>query len=182
MKRTLLAILPAAILLLAPGCGDDGPSIVGPPPLPTYPPLSTPQNVLFALGLAYETRDSTVYVSCFDPAYQGVSYDVDNAPGFQPGVFAYADEAAHIGGLKRTSTILGVDVNFGPIANWVRADGSSPGWAQIIISNPRIFIADGFDSWETGNGATFQFEFAPTPDGASPTDTTWKIVRWVEAP
>jgi len=61
--------------------------------------------------------------------------------------------------------------------------GDPPGWATILVANPRIEIDDQPVSYSIDPSAeTMQFKFVPTtPDSTSPTDTTWKIIRWFEA-
>jgi hypothetical protein len=44
-------------------------------------------------------------------------------------------------------------------------------------------INDNPTTYSLLSAETFEFKFIPfTPDSTSPTDTTWKIVRWTELP
>jgi hypothetical protein len=62
-------------------------------------------------------------------------------------------------------------------------DGADPpGWATIQNPLGAVEVNDGPNTFRVDpSGITMQFKFAPAaPDSTSPTDTTWKIVRWLE--
>ena len=170
------------------GCGKDEVPTKPTPAPPTYPVLSSPQNVLSALEVAYPHRDSVETAALYDPSYIGTSEDLNDPPGTMPLSFHYADEVAHVATLARSSTISSVALGFGPKTSWTRlgsGDLSHPEWATIQISGSsiNIGITDGTSMLETGGSNEFlEFLFKPsTPESGSPTDTLWKIVRWRES-
>ncbi len=177
---TRLAVL--ALLLCAfplGGCGKKH-HIIGPDPQPPiYQQPSVPEVVLQNLALAYARRDSTEYKSLFDSLYTGTSINMkDPSPQFL--TFTKADEAVHIAFLAKSTTIASIDLQ---LRNLVRSTdaGDPPGWA--LIQNPifSLTIYDGSNSYDVGvNTETIEFRFIPTLDSSSPTDTTWKIIRWTE--
>lgn len=172
-----LVIATAVLPALMGGCGDDNP--VKPGQQPKYLDSSTPQNVLFNLVRAYTSRDSAGYDSLFDAAYAGTS--IDNSDPGPPLSFTKADEMLHIGALARTATISNVALTFGPNPIRFTDSGDSAGWASVQATNPAIIIVDGPDAFFTGPNEFMLFKFRPTtPAPGSPTDTTWKIVRWSE--
>jgi hypothetical protein len=183
MRRAgwVVAALAAAALG---GCGADadGEKLIL-PPTPTYPALSTPQNVLLALAASYQNRDSLEYKTLYDPAYLGTSTDLNDPPGSQVSTFSMADEVAHIATLRRTTTIVQVVFDLGPQGSWTRLssdDPSHPEWAQIQIApgSFRVEIYDGQTLYEAQSINPVTFHFSPTV--AAPADTTWRIVRWNE--
>jgi hypothetical protein len=184
IRSTLVAALLAVAVLSA--CDKN---TVKPTPrtVPIYPILGTPQEVLTALQLAYARRDSVEYKALHDSSYVGTSTDDLDPPGTPPLQFTFADEAAHIAALARRSSISRVRLELGPASSWNRLpsdDVAHPEWAMIQIPgmNFEVEITDGFDSYTAGGQLEFiHFAFKPTtPDSTSPTDTTWKIVRWTE--
>jgi hypothetical protein len=165
------------------GCGgdDDGGDILKPPP--GYPERTTPQNVLTALTMSYQNRDSTEYKSLYESSYVGTSTNLNDPPGTQVSTFRYADEVAHIGALARLTTITSVSVDFGPPSIWTRLpsdDVSHPEWAMIQLASGswRVEINDGGTGYTTQ--ATYPMIFAFNPTVTAPGDTTWKIIRWTE--
>jgi hypothetical protein len=172
-------VLAAALLS---GCGKDNPAKPNPGPVP-YLPLSTPQNVLSNLVRAYTSRDSVEYKLLYDDAYLGISRDAVFYP-VTIDSFSKNDEARHISALARALDVVHVDLDFGPSSTWTRFPyaGGNPDWATILVHNPRvaIFLGSG-DDFQVSGVDLFEFSFAPTtPAPASPTDTTWQIVRWTE--
>jgi hypothetical protein len=186
VQNPLLVALVAAGILS--GCGKDSPTGPGPggggPPL--YPALSSPQNVLAALEIAYSHRDSTKTKALYDPNYAGTSQDLTDPPVTLPFLFTYSDEVAHVATLARTPTISFVVLDFGPSTAWTRLesnDPSHPEWAviQIAGSNFDLQVTDGMDTYQASGANEFlEFTFQPTPDSTSATDTLWNIVRWTE--
>jgi hypothetical protein len=177
-RKVRLATLGATCLLAALlGCSDDNP--VKPNLEPKYLPSSTPQNVIENLRRAYTTRDSAGYDSLFDDAYAGMSID-NSGPG--PSLtFNKADESAHIGALARTPTIVSVVFNYGPNPRRSTDVSDSAGWASLELTTPTVIVADGPNVFFTPPNTSMFFKFRPTaPASGSPTDTTWKIVRWLE--
>jgi len=170
------AVILAAALALAAGCGDKKHTVVGPGTPTPYPKLSSPENVMAALALSYQRRDSVETKLIYDENYQGTSID----PYGPPMSFYKWDEIRHVVALARTPTITSVTLLF-PYALTRFTDlGDPPGWASIEVTDARIEIND-ITSYAVSSGETMQFKFVPTtPDSTSPTDTTWKLVRWFE--
>ncbi len=185
-RLALISAFSAASLLA--GCGDDNnPAKPKPPVAPTYPVLSTPQNVLSALETAYSRRDSTEYRALYHYDYVGRSDDLLYGT---TDTFHYVDEVSHIQALARATTIVSVDISFGAASSWARLpsdDLSHPEWAVIQISGSQLSLTvdDVLMGTLTVSGAQelMKFTFQPsTPESSSPTDTLWKIVRWDENP
>jgi hypothetical protein len=167
------------------GCGDDDENPMKPPPDLSYPELSSPQNVLLALELAYESRDSVMYGALHDSTYTGQSTDINASQGGTIDL-TYADEVAHI---RRLASATGVTTYFelGPQESWDRLasdDVAHPEWATIQIAGNAftIQITDGSTTYEArgGPGSFQEFAFTPRLDSTSQTDTLWRIVRWRE--
>jgi len=159
------------------GCGDNNPVI--PVLQGKYLASSTPQNLLENLRRAYTSRDSVGYDSLFDATYAGQT--IDNAQPGPPLTFTKADESLHIRALARSTTITSIVLSFG--ANPIRYTdaGDSTGWTSMQVLNPAVGVADGTTLVFTGANDIMVFKFRPTtPASGSPTDTTWKIVRWME--
>ena len=182
LQRCLLVTI---LALALGGCGDDDDNPMKPPPGTSYPELSSPQNVLLALDLAYESRDSVMYGALYDSTYVGSSTDL-NDPG-NPINLTYADEVAHIRALATTPGISHVLLDLGPEATWDRLpsdDLSHPEWSMIQLAGSayRIEITEGATTLgAVGEAGTFlEFAFSPRPDSTSQTDTLWRIVRWRE--
>jgi len=184
MRSTLLPALTAAVVVS--GCDN---TTEPPPPgdvVPTYPTLSTPQNVLMALAIAYEREDTTETKAVYDSSYVGTSWDLSGGPG--PSLnFSYADEVDHVASLARNPLVTVQDFTLSTALNRLPSDDlSHPDWAVIQISgsNFRIQIFEqisGNTYQVTGSDLVFEFKFKPsTPEASSPTDTLWKCVRWSE--
>lgn len=181
-----LAVLPAlvAAAVLA-GCGSDDNPVKPGPSTPTYPILSSPQNVLLALGIAYSYRDSVEYRKLYDYDYVGTSEDLLYGTN---DTFRVADEIQHIQALAQANTVINVTFDMGSQSNWVRLqsdDLSHPEWALIQLSgsNYRVIVYDQVrgDLTASGSTETMTFTFKPlAPDSTSPTDTLWNIIRWEE--
>ena len=169
------------------GCSDDDDPMKPENPIATYPPLSTPQNVLEAYELAYSRLDTVMVGDLFDATYTGESVDLDN-PGGGTLIFNHADEVAHVRALATTPG-LRANLDLGAPSLWdvmPSDDPSHPDWRVIQIPGAmeyRIEISDGLDTFgAVGEIGTFlEFAFTPTLDSSSPTDTLWRIVRWKEA-
>ncbi len=183
MRYSHLVLVCASLSLLFSGCifsphrGGGGGTL----PPPVYQVNQFPEVVLQNLAQAYAHRDSTEYKSLYDENYQGSSLDNSN-PSPQLLTYTKADEAQHIAGLAKNATITSVDLQLKPELVRLTDAGDPPGWA--LIQNP-IFSLTIFDSpttWQiTVEKETNEFHFIPkTPDSSSPTDTTWKIVKWLE--
>ena len=181
-----LAAFWAALVLLA-GCGilnPDGDEKDDIDNLKPYPILSFPSQVLEALELAYQRRDSVKVKDLYDSTYTGQSLDLTD-PGSTIDV-TFGDEVAHVAALARASG-LSAYLELGSDQTWDRLpsdDPSHPEWAviQITGSGYSVEIYDGANSFGAhGEAGTFlEFAFEPTLDTTSPTDTLWKIVRWKE--
>ncbi len=175
-----VAILCAWIFLAAiSGCGKDNP--VKPQiQQPKYLPSSTPQNTLENLRRAYTSRDSMGYDSLFDGSYTGSSID-QSGPSPVMLTFTKGDEARHIGSLARTVSISSIALQFPPALSRFRDAGDPPGWETVDMSSMRLEIDDNSTSLDTGSNELIEFKFKPTsPSPGSPTDTTWKIIQWIE--
>jgi len=179
LKRCSLV---AVLAIVSGGGGDDDP-VKPHQNNPVYPERSSPENVLLAYDIAYEGRDTTVYVDLFDSTYVGSSTDLNDIVNVL--TFTLADEADHIRALRAAG--VSVYLDFGPSATWIRMpsdDLSHPEWATIEINGSAfaVEISDGPNTYgTTGSPGTYQkFAFAPSLDTTSPTDTLWRIVRWQE--
>jgi len=179
--RPWVALLSAALLA---GCSGDNPTKPKPPSGPAPSIRSTPQDVLRYLESAYSHRDSTETRSIYDSTYVGVSTDLTAPPGSQILTFTYVDEVDHVAAMARAHSITSVILSFGNVVRLGSDNPSHPEWATIQIpgSNMRLDIeSDSTSVLLTTVGVTESFSFKPTtPDSTSPTDTTWKIVRWSE--
>jgi hypothetical protein len=158
------------------GCGKKD-TIVGPPVTPKYGIPSSPLIVMTNLKTAYTAKDSVAYKACFDLNYIGESQDLTTQNPID--TLTFANEARHIAALARSTA--SVDLQLTPTIVRSAEPGDPPGWA--LIQNPihTLRLDDGPNSYvvEPSN-ETMEFRFIPTPDSASPTDTTWKIIRWSE--
>ncbi len=174
------AVAITLLLLAFAGCGKKH-RVLRPVSGPRYPVLSSPANVLAALAIAYSSRDSVEYKLLFHDNYQGSSLDQGN-PLPQLLTYTKADEARHIAALAKSTTVSSVDLQLVPMLYRFTDMGDLPGWATI--SNPvfRLSIFDGPETYEIiPSEELMEFKFIPrTPDSTSPTDTTWKIIRWTE--
>jgi hypothetical protein len=151
---------------------------------PQYPKLTDPIIVLDALKLAYEARDSVEIKLIYDGTYIGRSFDPNDQSALPD--FTKQDEVDHVAFLHNKSSITSVYLTYPPIKTRSTDLADPPGWATVQMHNPGISVEIN-DSPTTYNLApavgTFEFKFIPTtPDSTSPTDTTWKIVRWTEFP
>lgn len=184
MRYSQLAVLCASLALFFSGCifspkrGGGG----GPPPPSAYLPPILPEYVMENLAGAYAKRDSAKYKSLFDSLYTGTSLDQTD-PSPQLLIYTKADEAQHIAGLAKSTKITSVDLQLVPRLVRSTDAGDPPGWA--VIQNPiaSLVITEPPDGGYSivPTDETLEFHFIPkTPDSSSPTDTTWKIVRWVE--
>ena len=178
--RLVGVALMVCVIALA-GCSAKN-RITKPDVQPKYPVLSTPQNVMAALARAYGWRDSVEYALLFDDNYQGTSTDPYLPPGEETLNFTKADEAAHIGALARSRTISYVNVDFGPSPERATDAADSVGWATIQVQYFVLAIQDNVTSYyANSSNVAMEFKFKPTtPAPSSPTDTTWKIIRWSE--
>ena len=129
---------------------------------------------------AYSSRDSIGYTRLFDAAYLGQS--LNPIDPINPRIeFDWPDEQRHIQALAEKATITAVNLNFGSSLALFHDLGDPPGWATIQTSAMQLEILDGADVFRTPAYVLEEFKFIPTtPDAASSTDTTWKIIRWTE--
>ena len=175
MKAAIVAVL---LLIAVAGCSKDK-KITGPGPGPTYAVPSSPYSVLSNLTLAYSSRDTTEYPALFDASYTGTSADASPGGGV-PLNFTKSDEMAHIRGLKRSASITRISLTFPQVIQRYNDLSDPPGWATIQMSNVAGEIDDNPTSY-TFSADLMEFKFVPTtPAAGSPTDTTWKIIRWSE--
>ena len=180
--RVPLRFVIAAVVLpvLITGCGNDNavrPQRPNPKPL-TYIVSSTPHAVLYNLQLAYTRRDTTEYKSLFDDNYVGTSFD-PSVPGQY--TFSKQDERLHILALARTTSITSIYLTFPPVLTRETDISDPPGWTIMHMTGVQLEINDSPTSLQLDQSQSMEFKFSPTtPDSTSPTDTTWKIVRWTE--
>ena len=160
---------------------DPPPDRPKPPDTSPYPKLSTPENVLEAMRKAYQRRDSVEYALLFDDNYFGESRDQLNPGGPLTLTFDKTEEQRHMGRLNRKTTIITVDFDLGN--SLIRyTDPNDAPWATIQTTTARIEINDNPTSYNlVSSNEIIEFKFVPkTPDATSPTDTTWKIIKWTE--
>jgi hypothetical protein len=181
-------LVPAIAAALISGCDNSTEPKDKPPAGITYPALSSPQNVLDALQLAYLYEDSTKTKAVYDSSYVGTSTDMSGGIGF-PLTFSYADEVDHVATIARNPLVTVQYCTFGgAFTRQTSDDLSHPEWAVIQISgsNFQVDVLDQTTSAPStyqvkGSNMTFTFRFKPsTPESSSPTDTLWKIIEWEE--
>src|SRR5512144_1893939 len=103
-----IAILALILAALLAGCGKEKLTNPTPKPRPSpYPELINPFNVLDALRIAYEARDTTEIKLLYDTAYQGSSRDQTD-PSPVTVFFTRADEVAHVATLAKATTVSAV--------------------------------------------------------------------------
>ena len=155
-----------------------------PPTPPVYPILSDPFNVMYAYKTAYEHRDSTKMEEIYDDNYQGESIDQSNPGSIEHLFFDKATEVSSVGAMAKAFTISNVTLQLPPALLRETDLSDPPGWAMINlgVSTVHLEVSDGGTTrFIESNKESFIFKFIPaTPDSTSPTDTTWKIVRWSE--
>ncbi len=152
----------------------------GPTPPAPYEQLVNPFSVLNSLAAAYGNKDSVEIALIYDINYSGTSFDPDN---LNPLTFTRQDEIRHIQALYRSTTITTVSLTFPSVKVRYTDSADPPGWATIALQNMTFDISDTPTSWNLRPSETWEFKFIPhSPDPSSPTDTTWKIVRWQEIP
>ncbi|MBI4365078.1 MAG: hypothetical protein HY568_06590 [Candidatus Latescibacteria bacterium] len=176
-RIAVLAILICAFALT--GCGKKHRILAPVIQPPAYEIPFAPEVVLSNLAKAYRTKDSTEYRSLFDDNYQGTSIDMRD-PSPQLLMFTKAEESQHIAALARRPAVL-VNLQLRPVLVRTADSGDPAGWA--VIQNPifALEISDGLDLLVVGlDEELIEFHFIPTLDSSSPTDTTWKIAKWVE--
>jgi hypothetical protein len=166
-----------ALLIALAGCGDK--KVTGPAPGPGPPLPSTPINILTILSIAYSHRDTTECKLLYDDNYVGTSTDQSDGSSL---TFSKANEVGHVGALARNHLITTVLLQFPPGLTRFTDAGDPPGWATIQVLNLNLVIEDSPTSLYLNNsGEMNEFKFVPTtPAADSPTDTSWKIIRWTE--
>ncbi len=156
----------------------------GPPPPPKYPLLIDPYSVMHAYQLAYQARDSVEMKLLYDNQYVGTSTDQSSPGGPVTSTFSKADEVSSVGAMAKKITITSVSLGVPSVLTRLRDDADPPGWA--LIQFPVGLVTLKVDDGQTTHviipdKESFEFRFAPmAPDSTSPTDTTWKIIRWRE--
>ena len=176
----VLAVVVLAIAGTLVGCGKD--KIVEPPlrrPGP-YPIIFTPYNVLDALRIAYQLRDSIEINLLYDDNYQGSSVDPAD-PLAATLTFGKYDEVRHVAKLAHTK-IFSISLVMANGLQRFTDPSDPPGWATINNPFSTLEITDSVTTYQVNFSAeSTQFKFIPhMPDPSSPTDTTWKMVRWTE--
>ena len=182
VRATILSAVVLSALALG-GCGqrgsNDGHLIDSTPPF-QYPDLSTPQNAIWNVKYAWERRDSVRTEALYDDTYQGSSTD-----GSGTILFTKDREIAAVAEMARDANVATVSFNLQPENPWIRLRyaGDPPGWTALLlpVGAVNILVDDVMSgTWVANSSDFFEFKFAPTLDGTSPTDTTWQIVRWTE--
>jgi hypothetical protein len=179
--RTIGVSLLVCCSALGLGCGSKKSTLLGPSPAPPYPALTSPENALVAMIRAYARRDTVELGLVYDDGYQGTSIDQDDwAPVALS--FTKADELRHLAVLARTTSITKVSVNLNPVVRRYTDAADPAGWASIQNPIRTVEVEDGATLYSVYlSYETLTYKFVPaTPDSTSPTDTTWKIVRWSE--
>jgi hypothetical protein len=150
-----------------------------PPPLPfEYPALDTPQHVVLNVKYAWERRDSVRTRELYDDTYQGTSTDPDGTLNFSKN-----QEVAAVWAIGKSQDVLSVSFTLRPETTWLRLSYPTDpaGWTAIQLQGVNILVDDVTKGTLVASSSSFfEFKFKPTLDAASPTDTTWKIVRWTE--
>ena len=150
-----------------------------------YPAPNSPQNVLTSMAMAYSARDTVETKLVYDESYQGISSDLSVPPPIPaPPVFFKSGEVAHVAALARNAGVTNVILELAPTLIRYSDASDPPGWATIGDPITRIEIYDANTAISLRvdlSRETMTFKFVPqTPDSTSPTDTTWKIIRWFE--
>ena len=178
-RRHLIALVVAALVVA--GCGSDRVVTPNEPPVSKYPVLLNPYSVLDALRIAYQDGDTNEIKVLYHDQYDGTSIDqTDPTPTLV--TFTKADEVAHVSALARSASVANITMTM--MNNRIRFDDPADpvGWATIQNPIASIQIADVTTTRNVDiAGETMVFKFIPTtPAPSSPTDTTWKIIRWTE--
>jgi len=169
------------------GCGFSPPTEPPCPtchePPPNYPILSDPYNVMEAYRLAYQARDSVKMKEIYDDTYIGTSIDQSSPDSIQSLTFNKSQEVSHVGAMAK-ATITSVTLTLPGALLRETDQADPPGWALIGLQQGTVSlqIDDGATSYViVSDKENFEFRFVPTtPAPTSPTDTTWKIIRWHE--
>lgn len=163
------------------GCGKAKSAITGPKPAPGYLALTSPENALVTMIRAYANRDTTELGLVYDDAYQGTSLDTDD---LYPVIlnFNKRDEIQHVATLAHIPSITSVSVSLNPVIRRYSDSADPAGWASLQNPIRAVEVNDGATSHSVYlSYETLTYKVIPTtPDGTSPTDTTWKIIRWSE--
>jgi len=181
MRHSLLPLVCAVIALSLSSCifspAKGNGKVVVPP---KYDIPFSPEIVMQNLSKAYAARDTAEYRSLFDPFYIGTS--LDQKLGLPVDTLTFDKEASHIRHLYNTTSISFIEFLLKPAMVRARDAGDPVGWALIQDPMFKLTISDGNTDYVVPiTSETIEFRFVPkTPDTSSPTDTTWKIIRWTE--
>jgi hypothetical protein len=129
---------------------------------------------------SWERRDSIRTGAIYDNGYLGQSTDNSGTT-----VFSKSDEIHIVGVMARDTNISSIGFSLPDQTTWIRLSYAADpaGWTTIQIPSYNIQVDDAVRGTMIAHpspGSVFQFKFVPTLDAASPTDTTWKIIRWEE--
>jgi hypothetical protein len=180
MHRALLGSAGALLIVAGiAGCGKDDPLKPPLPPAPfTYPALDTPQHVVMNVKYAWERRDSVRTRQIYDDEYVGES--TDNGETL---LFTKDQEVSTVWAMGKSQDLQSVSFTLRPETTWVRLSypTDSAGWTAIQLQGVNIQVDDAAKGTLIASSSNFfEFKLKPTLDATSPTDTTWKIVRWRE--
>jgi len=163
------------------GCGDDKTTNPNDKPTTfTYLPLDTPQHVVANLRDSWNRIDSVRTDQIYDDAYIGTSVDQSDNSTL---TFTKTQEVQVIARMKRDANVRSASFDPKPENTWVRLSYPTdpPGWATLQLYGVNIQLDHAVYGTLLANSSSFfELKFIPTLDSASPTDTTWKIVRWSE--
>jgi hypothetical protein len=174
---------------LAAGCGTKDHIVAPTPPdpyqgHPLYPMLFDPYNVMDALRIAYEARDSVEIKKLYDDNYTGTSIDLTAPGGPLQLDFTKADEVRHVAAMAKSTSITNITLQWPPALTREQDLGDPPGWTTIRLlpNTVRLEVSDQATIRSIqSDQEQFEFKFIPTtPAPGSPTDTLWSIIRWSE--
>ena len=96
--------------------------------------------------------------------------------------FGWDSEVRHVAYLAQHAE-LRVSIKTSPVMTRTTDPNDPPGWATLTNPLDSLSVTDSVGHGYAVDFASefMQFKFVPhSPDSTSPTDTTWKIVRWTE--
>jgi len=182
MLRIQLLLCSVIICTVLQGCifsPHKGDTKVDPPP--TYVKPLNPEAVLYNLALAYTHRDSLEYKSLYHEQYQGSFID-QRDPFPVLATYFKSDEAQHIAFVAQNTASVDLEISTSLVR--IVDLGDPAGW--ITIQNPfsklEIDGIKGHLNIVPGTAEdTIDMKFIPIPPSTTGADTTWQIIRVIEA-